>query len=96
MAKLKEEYVDESVGKPLLGGPFSLVNTNGIPVTDLDYRGKYVLLYFGYTFCPDVCPEELEKMAKVVDRIGNEIKITTFFYNYDFELFHITEIYNHF
>jgi protein SCO1/2 len=59
-----------SIGKPLIGGPFSLVDFNGIPVTDLTYRGKYMLLYFGYTFCPDVCPEELEKMARIVDTVG--------------------------
>ncbi len=61
--------MNDSAGKPLIGGPFTLVTDNGTPVSDLDYRGKYLLLYFGYTFCPDVCPEELEKMAKVVDAI---------------------------
>ncbi|KAI9346944.1 SCO1/SenC-domain-containing protein [Obelidium mucronatum] len=60
---------DQSVGKPVIGGPFSLVDYNGIPVTDMDYRGKFMLLYFGYTFCPDVCPEELEKMARVVENL---------------------------
>ncbi|KAH6564774.1 hypothetical protein BASA50_002935 [Batrachochytrium salamandrivorans] len=57
------------VGKPKVGGPFSLVDHTGRPMTDLDYRGKYMLLYFGYTFCPDVCPEELEKMAEIVDSL---------------------------
>ncbi|KAJ3016018.1 UNVERIFIED_CONTAM: Cu-binding protein [Siphonaria sp. JEL0065] len=60
---------DQGVGKPRIGGPFSLVDVNGVPVTDMDYRGKFMLLYFGYTFCPDVCPEELDKMAKVVDNL---------------------------
>lgn len=39
---------EESAGKALVGGPFSLVDLDGIPRTDLDYRGKYLLLYFGY------------------------------------------------
>ncbi|RKO86890.1 thioredoxin-like protein, partial [Blyttiomyces helicus] len=63
---------DESIGRPLVGGPFSLVDENGIPVTNSDYLGKYMLLYFGYTFCPDVCPEELEKMAVIVDTLKNK------------------------
>ncbi|KAI9204276.1 thioredoxin-like protein [Polychytrium aggregatum] len=63
----RQKSKNQSVGKPLVGGPFSLVDHEGNPVTDMDYRGKYMLLYFGYTFCPDVCPEELEKMAAIVD-----------------------------
>ncbi|KAJ3389935.1 Cu-binding protein [Lobulomyces angularis] len=65
----RKKVVDEGEGKPLVGGPFSLVDLNGKPVTDMDFRGKFTLIYFGYTFCPDVCPEELEKMAKVVNAI---------------------------
>ncbi|KAI8910629.1 SCO1/SenC-domain-containing protein [Powellomyces hirtus] len=69
LAARREAAKNEGAGKPLVGGPFSLVDHNGRPVTDLDYRGKFMLLYFGYTFCPDVCPEELEKMAEVVDTL---------------------------
>ncbi|KAJ1567323.1 Cu-binding protein [Cladochytrium tenue] len=66
-ARAKER---SEAGKPLLGGPFCLVDAaGGVPVTDLDFRGSYMLMYFGYTFCPDVCPEELDKMAKVVDNL---------------------------
>lgn len=42
-----------------IGGPFSLVDTGGRTVTDNDFAGKYRLMYFGYSFCPDVCPVDL-------------------------------------
>lgn len=43
-----------------VGGPFALVDHTGKPVTDKSYDGKYRLIYFGYTFCPDVCPVDLK------------------------------------
>ena len=54
----------------LIGGPFSLEDGNGRQVTDRDFRGKYMLIYFGYTFCPDVCPTTLTDMADALDRLG--------------------------
>ena len=59
-----------SYGKPALGGPFELVNQDGVPVTDASYQGEYLLLYFGFTYCPDICPSELVKMGKVVSMLG--------------------------
>jgi protein SCO1/2 len=56
----------ESVGTPLLGGPWSLVDSSGRPFSSGDLLGRYVLLYFGFTYCPDICPSELQKMAAVV------------------------------
>ncbi|MFC0407489.1 SCO family protein [Roseomonas elaeocarpi] len=53
-----------------LGGPFALVNQDGQAVTDRSYRGKAVLIFFGYTFCPDVCPTELSVMAAAIDQLG--------------------------
>lgn len=47
-----------------LGGAFSLVDQDGRPVTDADFKGKYRLMYFGYTFCPDVCPTDVAYLAK--------------------------------
>ncbi len=59
-----------SEGKALIGGPFSLVDTNGKRVTDRDFRGKLMLVFFGYTHCPDVCPTELQNIAEVMDKLG--------------------------
>lgn len=53
-----------------IGGPFTLENGAGKPVTDKDFRGKYMLVYFGYTFCPDVCPTTLNAVADAMDRLG--------------------------
>ena len=57
-------------GKVLIGGPFSLVDTDGKRVTDKDFRGKLMLVFFGYMHCPDVCPTELQNMAEVLDKLG--------------------------
>jgi protein SCO1 len=46
-----------------IGGPFALVDGNGQPVTDRSFAGKYRIMYFGYTFCPDVCPTDLGKVG---------------------------------
>ncbi len=59
-----------TVGKPSLGGPWTLVRTDGTPVTDGSYRGKFQLLYFGFTRCPDICPSELVKVGSVLDQVS--------------------------
>jgi protein SCO1 len=53
-----------------IGGPFTLQDGNGKPVTDKEFRGKYMLVYFGYTFCPDVCPTTLNAVADAMDKLG--------------------------
>jgi protein SCO1/2 len=52
------------------GGPFSLVAQDGRRVTDADLRGRYLLITFGYTHCPDVCPTDLAVMAQAIDALG--------------------------
>jgi hypothetical protein len=60
-----------SVGKPALGGPWILVDQDGHPRTDASYNGKFRLLYFGFTYCPDICPSELVKIGNIVKAVGN-------------------------
>ena len=59
-------------GLALIGGPFELVDHKGHKVTDKSYRGKFMLIYFGFTYCPDVCPTELQNIAVALDAIGTE------------------------
>jgi len=63
----------DSTGTPKLGGPFTLYNQEGRVFTDKDLRGKYALIYFGFSFCPDICPEEMEKQAMVVERADKKL-----------------------
>lgn len=55
-----------------IGGPFKLVDQDTRPVTEQTYRGKYMLVYFGFTFCPDVCPTTLNHVADALDRLGDK------------------------
>ena len=53
-----------------IGGPFSLTATNGETVTDQTYAGKWELIYFGYTFCPDACPTALSDITLALQKLG--------------------------
>ena len=54
----------------VIGGPFTLVRGDGQAVTDRSFRGKYLLIYFGYTACEDVCPITLSAVAEALDALG--------------------------
>ena len=53
-----------------IGGPFALIDQAGKPRTDEDFRGKLLLIYFGYSYCPDVCPTDLQQVGLAVDQLG--------------------------
>src|SRR3569832_853783 len=57
-------------GRAPVGGPFELTDQTGQRRTDADFRGKLVVLYFGYTYCPDVCPTELQSITLALDKLG--------------------------
>ena len=61
-----------TTGKALIGGPFSLVNAEGARVTEKDFAGKPMLVFFGFTNCPDVCPSGLQIIAAALDRLGDK------------------------
>ena len=64
------EAVTRVTGKAAVGGPFSLVDQTGKRVTDKDFRGRYMLVFFGYTNCPDICPSGLQVMSAALDKLG--------------------------
>jgi protein SCO1/2 len=57
----------KGVGRPKVGGPFNLVDQYGKEFTEQNLKGRYALVYFGFSHCPDICPEELDKMARMID-----------------------------
>ncbi|TGZ73228.1 hypothetical protein CRM22_001646 [Opisthorchis felineus] len=66
----EKRRVNQSFGRPAIGGDFNLVDHNGKPCSLASFRGKWVLLYFGFCHCPDICPEQLERLVEIGDRIA--------------------------
>jgi len=71
----KKEQVAKPAGTAVasnvsIGGPFSLTDQDSNRVSDSDLRGQYLLIYFGYAHCPDVCPTTLQDMAQALDVLG--------------------------
>ena len=68
-----------------IGGPFRLRGADGREVTNADFRGRWMLVYFGYTRCPDACPTALQDMANAVDSLdaGTRTKVAMLFITVD-------------
>ncbi|MGI8724258.1 MAG: SCO family protein [Methyloceanibacter sp.] len=63
-----------TTGTALVGGPFTLVDQTGKTVTERDFRGRYMLVFFGFTHCPDICPAELQVIAASLEALGPAAK----------------------
>ncbi|OCF34716.1 hypothetical protein I317_03791 [Kwoniella heveanensis CBS 569] len=74
MERRRAELASKSIGKPQIGGPFQLTSAqDGRIFTEKDLLGKWTLIYFGFTHCPDICPEELDKMGDAIDMVDKKI-----------------------
>lgn len=68
----------------LIGGAFHLIDQNGQPRSDSDFRGQYLLVFFGFTNCPDVCPTTLSTVTNAMDKLGSDAaKVTPLFITVD-------------
>lgn len=81
-------------GQALVGGPFTLTDHTGKTVTDKDFNGKYLLVFFGYTYCPDVCPMELSALSAAMDELEPKFadKVQPLFITIDPERDSVTEL----
>jgi protein SCO1/2 len=62
---------DLMYGRGSVGGPFTLTDQTGRQRSDAEFRGKLMIVYFGYTFCPDVCPADLMAITQALDALGS-------------------------
>lgn len=72
-----------SEGLPAIGGPFKLLDQNGTLRTDADFKGKPMLVYFGYTYCPDICPTALYNITNALNQLGGALKVQPIFITFD-------------
>jgi protein SCO1/2 len=66
-----------------IGGPFQLTSADGKAVTEADFKGRKALVFFGYTYCPDVCPVTLFNLGKAMDSVAADKRPTTLFVSVD-------------
>ncbi len=62
----------EVSGTAQIGGPFTLIDQDGVKKSSADFHSRFMLIYFGYSNCPDVCPTTLSLMADTLDKLGSK------------------------
>ncbi|EKX37764.1 hypothetical protein GUITHDRAFT_116071 [Guillardia theta CCMP2712] len=81
-----ETRIGQGYGKADIGGPFVLLDQNGKTRSDMDFRGKHMFMYFGFTYCPDICPNEMMRMKQILsllDKMHVSDKIVPIFITID-------------
>jgi protein SCO1/2 len=71
----KEAEANRGVGKPLIGGPFNLITSDNEKFTEKNLIGKFSIIYFGFTHCPDICPDELDKLGIILNDLKKKKNI---------------------
>ena len=80
----RDPTLPESQGRAAIGGPFSLIDTTGTRRTEKDYLGKPMLVFFGFTNCPDICPSGLQTLSIALDALGEKAdRLTPIFITVD-------------
>lgn len=77
MKSLVPSEVTRTVGTAAVGGPFKLTDHRGQRATEQDFRGRHMLVFFGFTFCPDVCPTALQVSSAALDKLGTKAERVT-------------------
>lgn len=73
----EQNQADNFVTAKNFGGPFTLINQDNKTVTEADFEGSWRLIYFGFTYCPAICPTELQKMTGVLNDLGDDAETIT-------------------
>jgi len=68
----EQESVDDTAEVPTIVSRYLLMDTKGRAVSNEDFPGRFQLIAFGYTYCPDICPTTLAEMALVMDKLGDK------------------------